>query len=159
MNINAELPTTWLEIDGDKRFTSYCALLDIDGSGKTDNGIKPYIKMFYKNPDGVVPVNGDIVIYHEERGSWANHHPVVNLGYYYGDTVYILPNKDLKAYIYKLGLISREQYSGSGDHIAALRIAIAIRNLEKNPEKLNYIYHDENAPEKLKIIASLILNK
>ena len=159
MIINEELPTTWLAIDGDTRFTSYCALLDIDGSGKTDNGIKPYIKSFLKRPEDIVPVDGDIVLYHEERGSWAHHHPVVNLGYYYRDDVYILPNKEIKAYIYKIGLISREQYSGTGDHIAALRIAIAIRNLEKNPEKLNYIYNDEKAPEKLKTIASLILNK
>ena len=87
MIVNNELPITWLEIDGDRRFNSYCALLDVTGKSSTDMSLKPYIKSFLKNPEDIVPENGDIVLYHEERGSWAHHHPVVNLGYYHRDTV------------------------------------------------------------------------
>lgn len=156
-----ELPLCWAKLEGDRRFNNWCASIDIGDHtiASPANSVKPYIKQFYKHPEDFVANHGDLMIYHEETGSRAYHSATVTLGYCIGNEVfYCEPSAKIKMFIYKHGLITRGQYSGSGDHCAAIRIAIALKNMEVDLGKAANLENDEAAPNILRRVAVSLIN-
>lgn len=154
-------PKCWEEIGGDKRFKNWCAKLEISGETIPSDRVKPCIEgvdSFMKNPEEIVANDGEIIIYHEESGARNHHSATVTIGYCCGEqTHYIQPEQRIKSFIYGHRLISRQQFSGAGDHIAAIRIGVAIRNMESDIEKAKAMANDSDAPDALREIASSII--
>ena len=134
MNKNKNEINSWTHLNGDPRFHNWALLIPSESIIKLPISSLNEIKNTSFMKSDYIPTNGDAIIYHEEDGSRAYHSATVQLGYcdHTGELWYFVPEAKHKKWLYQNKIITREEFNGSGNHIAAVRILLGIKRMEAN---------------------------
>lgn len=146
------IESKWAYVNGDTGRRNWALI--IPNESKFDLPISSLKEIkgtsFLSRKEAHSPAIGEATIYHEEHGNRHYTKSSVKLGYYdhFENLWYIIPDSKHKRWLYQNGVINRNEYDGSGNHLAAVRILLGLRRMALNPSIWKTWINDDDCPFK-----------